>query len=156
MKNTFLLIILLFTSLLTTYAQEYKGTVMGSIRNDMSGDQVADAKVNIEIEGAIVKVGISDEKGDFRIYSINEGNYDIVVSAMGFAPLKITDVPVKALENTALELYFHGETFSQDTITMSYEEVSPSKKKSNSNKAPKEKKTATQKRLERAARKLKD
>lgn len=131
---------------------------MGSVYNDMSGDEVENAKVSLELEGAHVKYSISDDKGYYRIYNIAEGTYDIVVTAMGFAPLKITAVPIKALENTEINLSFHGETFSQDTIVMSYQEAMGQDNTSEkpSQKEKKEKKSKEQKRLERAANKLED
>ena len=161
MKKTFITISFLFSLSVLLIAQSNKGSIMGSVYNDMSGDIVEDAKVSLEIAGANVKTSISDDKGFFRIYNVQEGYYDIVVSAMGFSPLKISGIPVKALENTALELYFHGESYTQDTAFMSYEEISIKKigskhhkKKKRKKKAKKEKKTTTQKRQERAARKL--
>jgi hypothetical protein len=136
-------------------AQNKTGSIIGSIYNDMSGDEVEGVKVSLELGGANVKMSLSDEAGSFRIYNIPPGHYDVILSAMGFPPLKLNDVPVNSLENTALELYFHGESFAQDTVFMSFKEYIANNN-SSKQEHDKIKKTREQKRLERAARKLED
>jgi hypothetical protein len=155
MKYLNIILFLFLGIFVSVQAQNTTGSIIGSVYNDMSGDDVEGVKVSLELEGANVKTSLSDEDGSFRIYNIPAGHYDIVLSAMGFPPLKLTDVPVKSLENTELELYFHGESFTQDTVFMSFEEYI-----ANNHSAKQEhdkiKKTREQKRLERAARKLED
>lgn len=136
-------------------AQRPVGAIVGSLTNDMSGDPIVNAKVNVEIDGAHVKYGLSDERGRYRIYNIEEGAYDILVKAIGFSAMRVTEVPIRALENTELNLKFYSEGYAMDTIQISYYDLYPgAKKKKKFKKDKKSKKSKAQRKLEKAAREL--
>jgi hypothetical protein len=138
------------------HAQRPVGAIVGKLKNDMSGDPIVNAKVNIQIEGAQVKYGLSDDHGLYRIYNIEEGEYEILVKAIGFSAMRITEVPIRALENTELDLKFYSEGYAMDTIEISYYELYPGavKKSKKGSKQKKKKKDKAARRLEKAAAEL--
>lgn len=145
----------MFLFSLTLSAQRPVGAIVGSLKNDMSGDAIVNAKVNIEIDGAHVKYGLSDERGRYRIYNIEEGEYDILIKAIGFSAMRVKEVPIHALENTELNLKFYSEGYAMDTIQISYYDLYPEdKKKNKSKKNKKSKKSKAERKLEKAAREL--
>jgi len=138
-------------------AQQAVGALMGTVVNDMSGDVVPNAKVSLEEEGAHVKYAMTDDNGNFRLYNVQAGTYDILVTALGFQPIKVKNVPIQKLENTEMELSFAGEGYSKDTIEIDFEELISNSRTGNVSKKTddkSQKKTKDQKRLDRAAAKL--
>ncbi len=158
MKYLLCFLMTMFFFLNEMAAQRPVGAIVGKVVNEMSGDVVLDAKVNVLLAGAHVKYGLTDHRGYYRIYDIEEGEYEILVKAMGFAPMMITQVPVRALENTALNLKFYNEGYASDTLVLSYYDLYPGEKgkgKKKSKKNPsKQKKSKAERRLEKAAREL--
>lgn len=153
-----ILVLFVFTlSIISVQAQQAVGALMGTVINDMSGDVVPNAKVSLEDDGAHVKYAMTDDKGNFRLYNIEAGTYDVLVTALGFQPIKVKNVPIQKLENTEMELSFAGEGYSKDTIEIDFKELIGTSRGNNEPKKTDDKsnkKTKDQKRLERAAAKL--
>ncbi len=80
------------------------------------------ASLYLQRNGSLVAQVRTDVNGGFLFINIEAGSYDLIVSKLGFSPLKITDVtivPNKILRLTAT-VEAHG--FDQDTIVFTYNE----------------------------------
>jgi hypothetical protein len=116
--------VLLILSLLApshALAQAGSGTLTGRIV-DVQGAAIPGALVTVtEAATGAVRTITSDAEGAFRLAGLPTGRYTVEVTLSGFAPLKVTDVPlapseVRSLESLALKV---GQL--TDTVTVTAE-----------------------------------
>jgi hypothetical protein len=79
-------LVLAFVSLAATvFAQNPNGALRGEVQ-DSSGARVAAARITVRASGSsIVRDGIADARGEFRIEGLIPGTYHMIVGAKGFA-----------------------------------------------------------------------
>lgn len=102
---TRLLALLLCIALLgsAAMAQTSKGTVTGNV-TDPTGAVVPGATVTItNIATNVVRTAETTSAGLFRFDAVDLGDYNISVSATGFATSEVKGVPVRANQNTAVD-----------------------------------------------------
>jgi len=93
---------ILFLAAGVSYAQTSKGAIAGTM-SDKTGALVPSATVTAtNTQLGEKRSGTTDSEGSYRIQAINPGIYLVVVTASGFAELKITDVLVRASETTTV------------------------------------------------------
>ena len=69
-------------------AQNSRGTLRGTVQ-DPSGGRIPSAKIVVQTaESAVVREATCNDRGEFRIDDLLPGNYQVVVSANGFADAK--------------------------------------------------------------------
>jgi Carboxypeptidase regulatory-like domain len=74
----------LFT--VTLSAQNPRGSLRGTVQ-DASGARVSSAKIIAHLTGSsIQREAVSENQGEFRLDDLLPGNYQITISAVGFAP----------------------------------------------------------------------
>jgi len=82
---SFLVLLLVLGSAITTQAQVLYGTLTGNV-TDASGAAVAGAKVQaLNLATGIAREATTDESGNYRFNSIQPGNYKVTVTAGKFA-----------------------------------------------------------------------
>jgi hypothetical protein len=68
------------------YAQNSRGSLRGTVQ-DATGARIASAKIVAQLSGSSVQRGTASEgSGEFRLDDLQPGNYQITVTASGFAP----------------------------------------------------------------------
>src|SRR5712692_629975 len=93
---------ILFLAAGVSYAQTSKGAIAGTM-SDKTGALVPSATVTAtNTQLGEKRSATTDSEGSYRIQAINPGIYLVVVTASGFAELKITDVLVRASETTTV------------------------------------------------------
>src|SRR4051794_19786653 len=84
-------------------AQAGNGTLTGTVVDDQGG-AVPGALVTVtEQATAAVRTAQSDQDGTFRVAGLLPGRYTVDVTLSGFAPLKMTDIPLAPTEVRSLE-----------------------------------------------------
>ena len=79
-----------------SFAQTSKGTIAGTV-TDSSGAVISGASVTAKDKsGSTVRESTTGSNGQYRIEAVQPSNYDISVSAQGFAPEKLQSVNVLA------------------------------------------------------------
>src|SRR5688500_7887890 len=80
-----LIILLMISANLTALAHKDMGRISGSIQ-DVNDKGVQSATVSLlsVIDSSLVKVALTNNKGEFEFVSIREGRYLLSVSAVGF------------------------------------------------------------------------
>src|SRR5205814_2332488 len=101
-------------------AQVLYGSVTGTI-TDQSGAVLAGAKVTISSQSTgLTKQTMTDATGIYRVLDLPPGDFTIEVSAAGFKPLKVANVPVALgqvnAENLQMQL---GTATEQVTVDAS-------------------------------------
>ena len=98
--------VLLILSLLApshALAQAGSGTLTGRIV-DVQGASIPGALLTAtEAATGAVRTITSDAEGAFRLSGLPTGRYTVEVTLSGFAPLKVTDVPLAPAEVRSLE-----------------------------------------------------
>lgn len=163
MVNFFLLFCLFITINSPIYSQ-YKdniatiGHLQGRLSDGSVGDIVAYATIRLEIDGALVKNTTTNADGDYFLRELEAGSYDLIALSMGYPPLKIKGLQIDVDAILELDLTFPGETFDQDTVVYSFEDLKNSTigrpKVFKKNSCKKTKKDNTLKRQQRAANRL--
>ena len=80
-KNTFLFLLLIFTSY---GAFSQSGTLKGKVTDASTGETIPMANIVVKLDGATVIGGASDFDGDFTIKPITPGTYTVEVSFIGY------------------------------------------------------------------------
>jgi hypothetical protein len=73
------------------------GTIIGSVGTALAGSH---PMITAQQDGVVIKMTTPDATGKFVLGPINEGNYDVVVTADGRSPVIIGGVPVTAENET--------------------------------------------------------
>src|SRR5690349_12167131 len=63
------------------------GGIMGTVTAAESGAPLAGARVSI---ASPARVATSDEKGEFILRDLPEGSYEVIVTAVGWQPMRST------------------------------------------------------------------
>tara|TARA_B100001287_G_scaffold76985_1_gene64031 strand:+ start:1914 stop:5687 length:3774 start_codon:yes stop_codon:yes gene_type:complete len=112
-KNTFLFLLLIFTSY---GAFSQSGTLKGKVTDASTGETIPMANIVVKLDGATIIGGASDFDGDFTIKPISPGTYTVEVSFIGYntiiqnnvliSPNKITftDYELKVSTNELTEV----------------------------------------------------
>ena len=90
------------------FAQEF-GSVQGGLKDEFSGDPIANAKLTLFIDEAIVSQSNTDKLGNFSIWNIEQGVYELVISKMHFSTLKITDISITTNQQLTFNPLFEGK-----------------------------------------------
>src|ERR1700730_9899907 len=105
------------------HAQVLYGSVTGTI-TDRSGAVLAGAKVTISSTSTgLTQQTVTDAAGIYRVLDLPPGDYTIEVSAAGFKPLKVANVPVALgqvnAENLQMEVGTATEQVTVDASAVS-------------------------------------
>jgi hypothetical protein len=70
----------------TLHAQNPRGSLRGTVQ-DTTGARIPSARIVVQLSGSSVqRQAASEDRGEFRLDDLQPGNYQIMVSAVGFAP----------------------------------------------------------------------
>lgn len=87
-------------------AQDFRGSLAGSVKN-ASGAEVALATVTVQLAGSSLKrKTVTDRNGEFRVESVQPGDYMVSITANGFTTATSTvDVPVASTRQLHVTLF---------------------------------------------------
>ncbi len=110
--NKTYLILLFFFSLMNVYSQS-KGSIIGTVRDEVTGEPIIGANVLLENTsfGAA-----SDLNGKFQIRDVEEGLYNIKISHVAYQTKIITNVEVKSKEVTQLNITLSSNVLETQEI----------------------------------------
>jgi len=94
----------LVVSALGAQAQVGSGSLKGKISDNQSGEPLPFVNVVLERGGQQVTGGASDFNGEYFIKPIDPGNYDVIVTYVGYQPYKQVGVIVSSNRITFLDL----------------------------------------------------
>ncbi|MCK4819355.1 carboxypeptidase-like regulatory domain-containing protein, partial [bacterium] len=98
------------------YAQvEKTGKIAGNLVDSQSGDPLIGA--NVYLENTTLGAA-SDIEGSYVILNVPPGEYSLIVSNIGYAETKITNVKVSGIEVTKLDLAINPEIMTSETIVV--------------------------------------
>ena len=84
MRQVFVLSCLLLL-LCSLHAQNSRGSLRGTVE-DLSGARIQSAKIVVRsANSSLVREAMTEDRGEFRIDDLNPGNYQVTVTAAGFA-----------------------------------------------------------------------
>ena len=98
--NRFLFISLMVVLFFPSYGIAQKGTIKGQVMDRETGEEIIGA--NVIIEGTVTGAS-TDIYGNFE-FNADPGNYNIVVSYIGYQAFKITDLQVNPNEDIILTI----------------------------------------------------
>ncbi|MCX8057467.1 MAG: carboxypeptidase-like regulatory domain-containing protein [Ignavibacteria bacterium] len=113
-KFMFLIVFLITLSFQVSFSQG-KGSIVGIVRDETSGEPIIGA--NVIIENTFLGAA-TDINGKFLIRDVNEGNYSIKVSHIAYQPKILTDVIVKANEITELKITLSNKVIETKEIVV--------------------------------------
>ena len=96
-------------------AQENAGRIAGSIVDAQNGETLIGANVYLE---QTTLGAASDLDGSYVILNVPEGSYTLIISVVGYAETKVTDVKVKNGQLTKIDLAIQPEIMTSETITV--------------------------------------
>ena len=114
-KNIARSVIFLFVVVLTLNScKKSVFTVDGTVTN-VTGVAVANATVNLNVSGTsnIVYTTVADEMGQFTVTGVEEGSYDLVVTATGYDE---TLISVSVTQDIVQEIIIVGSAYVYGTI----------------------------------------
>ncbi len=111
MRSIAVLVLLMFS---LTWAQS-DGQIVGSVVDSQTGEPLIGA--NIYLEGTTLGAA-SDLDGRYLILNVPEGGYTLVVSIVGYAEMKVSDVQVEAGEVTKLDIPVQPEILTTDVVVV--------------------------------------
>lgn len=114
------LLCLLLTFSIAGFAQSTSGGIVGTV-TDPTGAVVPDAKLTaINVGTGVQLSAATNQKGDYSLYPLAPGNYDVVVEKSGFSSTTlqgvVIDVDTKISRNFVLKV---GSTTSEVTVSAS-------------------------------------
>ena len=109
-------LIFLITSLAAQSSS--KGKISGTAVDAETGDPLIGANVYLENTSL---GSASDLDGNFFIAGVPVGNYVLIISVIGYAETKITDVTVKPNEVTKIEIAVQPEILTTDVVIVEAE-----------------------------------
>ncbi|MCP4442069.1 MAG: carboxypeptidase regulatory-like domain-containing protein [Aureispira sp.] len=136
--------------------QETIGHLQGRVSDHSVGDVVPHVNIRLELDGALVKNTKTNADGDYSFREIEAGSYDLVAQSMGYPPLKIKGLQIDVDAILELDLAFPGETFDQDTVVYTFEELNTTSLNSSASKKKPacKKQSKALRRQQRAAKRL--
>ena len=85
-------------------AQVGSGSLQGTVKDKKSGETLPFVSVVVENKGTRVAGGQTDFDGNYTIKPIDPGTYDVVVSYVGYQPMRQTGVVVNSNKITFLNV----------------------------------------------------
>ena len=119
-KKLLAFFLIIFT--LTTYAQQRPGSLRGVITDQKTGEGVPFANVVVkDAAGGIVNGGTTDFDGQYNINPISAGTYNVEVSVLGYATVKLQDIDIKANSATNKDFKLKEATNELSEVVVKYE-----------------------------------
>ena len=87
-----------------SFAQVGAGTLQGTVVDKKSSEPLPFVNVAVENRGTVVASGTTDFDGKYMIKPIDPGSYDVIVTYVGYQPLKQTGVVINSNKTTFLDL----------------------------------------------------
>ncbi|MDR3046669.1 MAG: carboxypeptidase regulatory-like domain-containing protein [Bacteroidales bacterium] len=81
-KKLLLSLLVILIGISVSMAQQ--ATFKGTVRNVLSGDKVEHATVFLKQEGKVVNMAYTDDKGEYQLFGVSPGTYDIQVDGPPF------------------------------------------------------------------------
>src|SRR3984957_20556152 len=78
-----------------TFTVQFNGTITGTVTNAANGTGISGASVKAYTGGALVSSATTSTTGIYTISNITNGTYTAVISATGFPPQTIDNIPVQ-------------------------------------------------------------
>ncbi|MCB0795500.1 MAG: carboxypeptidase-like regulatory domain-containing protein [Flavobacteriales bacterium] len=85
-------------------AQVGSGSLKGTVKDKDTGEPLPFVNVVVENKGTQVAGGATDFDGNYFVKPIDPGSYDVIVSFVGYQPLKQTGVVINSNKITFLDL----------------------------------------------------
>ena len=96
MLRSLLSAVALLVTGVTAMSQVGVGTLQGSVKDKKSGETLPFVSVVVENRGTRVAGGQTDFDGNYTIKPIDPGTYDVIVSYVGYQPMKQTGVVINS------------------------------------------------------------
>ena len=116
----------LATAVLPTSASAQTGQT-GSVQGRVLGTDgrpLSSATIRVrQSDGSYPRVAQSDERGEFRIHFVPPGVYTLEARLIGYRPLTVTDVIIRATEATLLSLRLEAAPTELATVTVTASSV---------------------------------
>ena len=123
------------------------GTLKGKVLDELNGEGVAFANVQLEQNGSAIAKTVADVNGDFTIKQISPGKYDLKAMSIGYQAITVKDLIIEnekttyqdlKLKLSAVEIneiaivdylipLIDADTKSGSTVTREYFQTMPSK-----------------------------
>jgi len=100
MRRFLLVVLCLLVSVYSASAQGGQGAIKATVTEAGNGMSVPFANVAVKQNGALITGGSTDFDGVVEIKPISPGKYDIEITSIGFAPIKVSGVSVTANKTT--------------------------------------------------------
>ena len=103
-RRVFSMIALGLLGATAAFAQVGAGSLKGTVTDKKSSEPLPFVNVAIENKGTVVASGTTDFDGNYFIKPVDPGSYDVIVTYVGYQPLKQTGVVVNSNTITFLDL----------------------------------------------------
>jgi hypothetical protein len=102
-------------------AQVGSGSLQGTVKDKKSGESLPFVSVVVENKGTRVAGGQTDFDGNYTIKPIDPGTYDVVVSYVGYQPMRQTGVVVNSNKITFLNVELNSGVELQEFEVVKYQ-----------------------------------
>ncbi len=118
-----LVVTLVLSAIGSAAAQTSKGFVTGTVE-DQNGAAIANAAVKItNLTTGVVRDGVADSSGSFRIDAVDPGAYMVEVSAQGFKTAKLDRIEVNAAQTLNIPLRLEIGSPTEQVVVSAANEV---------------------------------
>ena len=116
MKNTFIIIILIFFCH-AAFSQKIEATV-----KDEAGKPITNASVVLKrtVDSGFIKINLSDKDGKFAFNAMNPGNYFIAISHIGFAPVNSSSFTMHDTATVKIDLVMNKAIAALKEVVSSF------------------------------------
>lgn len=97
---------------------EQPGSIKGKVTDAETAEPVPFANVILELEGSQVAATTTDFDGNYTLRSVETGNYDLIISSVGYQKKVVSDVYVNANRITFLDIALNGSYVQLDEVVV--------------------------------------
>jgi len=97
---------------------EQPGSIKGKVTDAETAEPVPFANVILELEGSQVAATTTDFDGNYSLKSVETGNYDLIISSIGYQKKVVSDVYVNANRITFLNIALNGSYVQLDEVVV--------------------------------------
>ncbi|MEQ9188186.1 MAG: TonB-dependent receptor plug domain-containing protein [Cryomorphaceae bacterium] len=100
MRKLILVTVGLMIAAMSAFAQQGQGGIKATVSEAANGLPIPFANVAVKQNGSLITGGSTDFDGVVEIKPISPGRYDVEITSLGFAPVKVSNVSVNANKTT--------------------------------------------------------
>lgn len=120
-KKLLAFFLIIFT--LTAYAQQRPGSLRGVVTDQKTGEGIPFANIAVKnAAGGIIAGGSTDFDGGFNINPINAGTYNVEVSVLGYATIKLSNINIAPNSPTVKDFKMQEAKNELDVVEVTYVE----------------------------------